>query len=468
MNYTNSFNSLFAKNKDPLIAKSLTTDSASGGALIREQLERIITNTVLRNSPLFNVMDIKFKKGDTSSFNRLTSLPKPGSAMGESATTVERQSTYNRVSIRKKVIRKIVAITDFLNDSADVDFDAAGQEIEGGILSQAYDVEFYTMYGNATANQYEFDGFATVASTNYDNAGGEVDNIKVFDDMLDATLRKQTSNHARAWLMSAEMASNLSRLQTHVRVNANGISSGLPKIVIPGGFEVESYRGIPILITDAMQPNPSNSDNVIGTVTPSTNTSGGSIADDTYYFKVAPVTYDGEQLASAEVSQVTAGGNTSTITLTWTPVPGAIQYYIYAGDTTGNANLDLVKIITALNYDGNGAIDDSNPVGSYTFTTDPLTASSEVPTHMQDNHPYILISGLVPQSIMLLDLDRFQGLGGFDFTHPEGAALNGLIAMEPLAKTDAKRRWMLTTEGTLIPAFERTSFIRRGVTVDIP
>lgn len=464
MNFLQAFNHVFARNRDSLIGKALTAATGSGEALIREQLERVITNTAVRLSPVVSILDVKYKKGKFSDFNRLTALPSPGSAMGEGATTPERQASYARVSIEKKIMRRKPSVTDFLADTADDDFDAIGQEIQHHIYTKTLDLEFYVIYGNKDSNQFEHDGWMTTTSTNFQDFGssGQVlTDLKILDDMIDETRRRQNAEHRLALLMTPQMNSKTGRLQTNIRLNVPTDKDQELK-GIGSGFRLENYRQIPIIELNAMRPNDADPGNVIGAVTPSTSTSGGSIAADTYFFSVTPLGYDGEQLASAQASQVTSG-STSTITLDWTAVPNAIQYYIFATTTTGITNHKLVAIISAFTYDGSGTITGDN--NQIVFTTNPTVARVEVPAHMQNNAPFVKTAGVVPEVVMLIDLDRFQGQGGYDYTNPSGAEIGGLISVEPLAKTDAKRPFLLTTHGCMIPAFEATCSVRRGLKV---
>lgn len=71
----------------------------------------------------------------------------------------------------------------------------------------------------------------------------------------------------------------------------------------------------------------------MGTVTPSTATTGGTLPADTYGYKVAALTQYGQNVASAEATQATTG-TTSTVTLTWAQIAGASYYRIY-GRTEG-------------------------------------------------------------------------------------------------------------------------------------
>ena len=458
MKFLNAFNQVYGKPRNSLIQKALTSATGSGEALIREQLEKIITNTAVRLSPLIQMLDVKYKKGKFSEFNRLNSLPSPGSAMGESATTPERSAAYGRISIQKKIMRRKAGVTDFLSDTADDDFDAIGQEIEHQIRAKAYDLEHYCMYGNGVSNVYEHDGFEAMVSTQYTDQNAVL-SVSMLNDMLDATRRRQNAEHRLGFLMSPELNSKLSELQTNVRISTP--SKDIAEIdSIAAGIRLDHYRKVPIIETSAMRPNPADTGNVIGTITPTTATTGGTVAADTYFFSVAPVTYDGVQLASAEATQVTTG-TTSTVTLTWAAVANALQYRIYAGSTTGLSNHKLVKVISAFQYDGQGTI--TGDTLSHLFTTDPYTAGAEVPVHMQNNVPLELVGGVPPEMVMLIDFDRYQGIGGYDYTNPSGSEIGGLISVKPLAQTDAKLQFLLTTEGCLLPAFEATSAISRRV-----
>lgn len=81
-----------------------------------------------------------------------------------------------------------------------------------------------------------------------------------------------------------------------------------------------------------------------GTVTTATATTGGTIADTTYYVYIVGYTGTGQTAPSTVASQVTAGGNTSTLTATVGVEPaGALYYGIYVGTVTGITNATLQR-----------------------------------------------------------------------------------------------------------------------------
>src|SRR6185437_7647241 len=79
--------------------------------------------------------------------------------------------------------------------------------------------------------------------------------------------------------------------------------------------------------------------------TPSTATSGGALAAATYFYKITAINAAGfESYVSNEVSQVTTGA-TSTVSLAWSAVPGAVSYKIYRS-TASNAEVFLTSVVT--------------------------------------------------------------------------------------------------------------------------
>jgi hypothetical protein len=64
--------------------------------------------------------------------------------------------------------------------------------------------------------------------------------------------------------------------------------------------------------------------------------------------------------------------------------------------------------------------------------------------------------------IMLIDLDPVQGMGKMVYAN-DGNRMNGLITIEPLAKTDANLPFLITTNATIVPAFPDTSLIAYGL-----
>jgi len=91
-----------------------------------------------------------------------------------------------------------------------------------------------------------------------------------------------------------------------------------------------------------------------GTVTPSTSTTGGTLAAATYFYKLTALNSAGETTVSPEATQVTTGA-TSTVTLNWSAVTGATGYRLYRSTVT-NQEKFLVQLGAVITYIDTGAL----------------------------------------------------------------------------------------------------------------
>ena len=482
-NLITQFNKWAGENRN-LIQKALAGASgANGAALIPQHLEQIVTNAVPRIAPELSILTPKYDPQSLHEFNQLTALNGIGAAMGESSTTPTTQPTFSRKSVQLKVLKKKGSTTDFLRWSSAKNIDAAAANVEATLTSLVHDMCNYTKYGNAGADQYEYSGWDTLVATNRVNAargGVALSSLSVLDDMIDRNIELQGMEHNKVFIMSPRMLSRASQLLTNVRLN-QGLTGAFSQVNIPGGWRLNAYRDIPIIVSSSDRPRQSVAGDTIGTVTPTTGASGGTIADaTTYFFMVAPITKDGEQLACAEVSQLTGStGGINTVVLSWTAMPGAYRYKIYVGTSTG---VQVLKhVVPGFTYNANGTItgsttttiagvksytsDANGNTQSVTFLSAPTTAGSEVPTSMQSDVPYVLTGGIEPENIWLIDVDEFQGMGRMPFTNQGGSQFNGLISMEMLAKTDSELPFLLQSYCAIAPSFEATSILYRGARI---
>jgi len=441
-----------------LLQKALTSSSPGGGPLIAEHLELVITNTLVRLVPELAVPEYKYDPQKTHSFNRITTLPAPGSAMGEASITAVKQSVITRTTTDLKIAKRKGSITGFLQAASKKDYDAVEVEIENHLQSFANDLAVYMLYGNADADAYTFDGLDKFIATNRTNevVGGVVPtNFTALNDMIDASNRKKGHAHRRAFIMSPELLTKFSELYTQVRDNRSAIREGSTVIEINGGWRLQTYRDIPVLESTQTRPLAQ-----MGAVVYSDAGAGATIADDQRFFQVAPVTWDGEQLASAEVNGTSV--NADSITLTWAAYTGAMFYKIYASDTTGAET--LVDIISAFTYDGNGTVTAS--VTSVTWTAEPLTPdANSVPVHMQADLPLNSTGGIAPEIVVLWDLDPHQGLGKIAYTNDDGNRLDGIATIIPLAKIEDTDDFLIKSYLAMIDSFEATSGMHRGLRV---
>jgi len=82
------------------------------------------------------------------------------------------------------------------------------------------------------------------------------------------------------------------------------------------------------------------------------STTGGTMAANTYYYKVVSVDGQGTTIGSSEVTATTTG-STSSVTIAWTAAAGAVSYRVYKGTAAGAESSYFNT--TNLNYTDTGA-----------------------------------------------------------------------------------------------------------------
>jgi hypothetical protein len=287
--------------------------------------------------------------------------------------------------------------------------------------------------------------------------------------MIDTNLEKQGGAHKKVFIMSPQMQSTVSRLLTNVWLGQG--QSGKAEVEIEGGWRLMTYRDIPILPTSSCMPR-----GRMTTITTATGTAAGTVPGGTFYIALAPVTIDGEQMIG-DVTTATGGGS---IDVTFTPYPGVYNYKIYAGTT--DIDLHLIGVVPAQTYDLAGT--PVSEVAGFTITdpfdTAPLPKLLLIaPDGVLDgiNTPTVSVKHFndvpidnathtpgvdTPQNIMLLDLDKYQGLGKLPYTNTGGDRFNGLVTVVPMALTDDFISFLIRSYCALCPSFEMTSIVSRG------
>jgi hypothetical protein len=478
----------FAKMNRSIIQKALTSASGIGEAHIPQNLEKLYTDTVIRLSPELALVTAKKISGKVHEFNRVTERPSRGGANGENSTVTASNSKTVRDSVSMKVIKRKGKVTYFLADTSEEFLDVAAFEMEQHLQAHVLDLIYYMLYGNKDSRTYvngavdtvanaEFDGIEKMISTNKQNiaSGSAVPTtLKFLDDMIDQSNRKGGARHVRAFGMSPEMLSLVSRLLTNVRLNQD-YGTGLTQVDISGGWRLNAYRNIPIIETTSTRP----VEKMSSVVTTDGVNTGGSLSNGSYYVYVAPVTYEGEQEACTEEA-VTLSGGTATqrirISLdaphkTASGISNALSYRIYAGTTTGVSNCPLVKIVSAFMYDSDlSALDatvdaNNNGVGTNYIYLNSLTPDSSVPASMQGHKPFIAVGSIVPESVYLWDTDPIQGLGKMPYANTAGDQFNGLVTTKRLAEIEDYIHFLVKSYCAITPAYEATSCWVRGLRI---
>lgn len=107
------------------------------------------------------------------------------------------------------------------------------------------------------------------------------------------------------------------------------------------------------------------------------STTGGTLAANTYYYKVTSTNAGGETTASNEVS-VTTTGSTSSVALTWDADSVFTGSKIYRGTAPGSENVLIATLnTTAQTYtDIGGTTTSATPPGSNTAQAESQTATT--------------------------------------------------------------------------------------------
>lgn len=473
------YNAFMQKNPN-LIHKALTSASGVGQALIPENLEKIITDTVIRLSPELAMIEAKDSGGaKTHEFDRLTERPAVGGAMGENATTPVTNSKTERATVDLKIVRRKGKVTNFLKDTSRKFIDAAAWEMQNHLQAHVIDLIHYLYYGNANmktiinsvieqSDTYEFNGLDRFIATNRveKGRGGVVPtSLKELDDMIDASNRKGGAKHRRAFMMTPEMLSKFSGLLTNVRLNQGLSGNGITQVSVNGGWRLNAYRDIPIIESTSMGP----IEIMKPTVTLSTVGTGGALSNGTYYVQIAPVTPEGEQEAKAEQSiTLSAGTATQLIRISLSAahsdansVENVYKYKVYVSTSSGAETLN--KIVPAFVYDSAGAPTTGNGVGTNYINITSTTADASVPSHMQSDVPLVATGGVRPEVIALWDMDPIQGLGKVPYTNSSGSTFNGLVTTQPLATTDDFLQFLVKSYCALADSYEVTSVWKRNL-----
>jgi hypothetical protein len=218
------------------------------------------------------------------------------------------------------------------------------------------------------------------------------------------------------FLMTPSMISKVSGLQTR-------ISRTVQQVEFEGGFRFASYRGIPLV------PATNLTHTAASPTLTATIAAGGALATQAWYYSIASVTENGEQLCSAEATATSATTN-NKVNLTWTADANAKLYKIYRGSTTGIANHFLLAVIPAKTYDGDGAL--STNVAAWSDDGS-LTPSAVIkPTATSGD-----------EQIFLINMSNERGYGVVGKMSPLGERTDQFFSYIPLATRKSAYEFMI-------------------------
>jgi len=345
----------------------------AGGAsnLTPKIIDRLLNELQRKFGPLHRAIPRKTWLADVFYFNQRTAIPKaqftteapPTSGTGSVGAT---NSTFVQKSFPIKHTQSQLDISTFAAKVATVNGPLFDIELLGAAKSMEWLEETTHMWGSAaaTVNTYrpQWDGAdLLMASKNKVDAATNLLALKYMDNAIDAVRGVYAAELGTDFFfaMSPSMQSYLNGLF----VNQQRFNMGMTKIfsrddygdpnatvadsAVDAGIEVQTYRGIPIVISSFI-----GSQGSMGAITTTNNTGTGSSlsTSTTYYYVVECVTKYGLTTASAEVS-ASPNGSGNNIVLSWsTPAPtdaygntiDVIGYRIFRSTTSGAESLYAV------------------------------------------------------------------------------------------------------------------------------
>jgi hypothetical protein len=324
------------------------TLSVSSGAsnLVPIIIDRLMLEYVRKYEPLHKAIPRKTWLTQNYIFNQRNNLPK-AQMTTESPTTTQvaaTQSNYVQNSFAIKHTQVQLDISTFAAKVAIVNGNLFDLELAGGAKSMAWQEGLLHMYGsaNATLNSLrpQWDGFdVQINSASKLNGAGQVANLQMFDNLIDTVRGYVSQELGPDWffLVSPKMSSRINGLFVNQQRFNEGMTTmyarddfGIPgaavadnKIAVDAGLEVQTYRGIPIVLSSLVSNFGTPGNQQMGAISTTNNTGTGSSlsTSTTYYYQVEAITRYGPLYASTEVS-ASPNGSGNNIVLSWsTPAP---------------------------------------------------------------------------------------------------------------------------------------------------
>lgn len=429
------------------LEKALTT-TANAPQLWQEQLSPQIYNLLVKELPLLEAIGIDQAQSPVHQYRKRTSVPS-GWVQGELGDADFRSATYELRDVALKIVRSWGGVSSFAQGLTAQFVNQLQEQINASVLGVANTLEWLLFFGNAS-DAFQFNGIE--AAVNADakaklaigNGGSNLDlggaalSLTNLDAMIDQT-RTYRGSASDKWMfvLSQPMISRVSALQTRVTRLTD-------RVKMEGGFEMETYRGIPLMPTTLFTPlSTSTSPTLSGSAV-----AGGTVTAGTYYYAISSVTLNGEQKASAAASVTTATTNL-TARLTWTADANAKLYKVWRGTTNVVADMSLVAVIPALTYDANGNVTgalatwDDTGANTPNAAVNPLTGTDEIVT----------LINVTPG-------ERGNRLvGGIS---PLGEKMDSYMSYVPLATTNGSYRFMLEGFMALRCAYPELNIIARN------
>lgn len=406
-----------------MLRKALT--SADTADLRSEDLDPVLHEELVEKQPLLSLFDVEQAKGKVHEYRKIDSHPK-GWFEGESTPANARKGTYSRETVQLKILRNWGEVTGFNQAVTAADLDALALEIDLSVQGLSDIIEWSTLFGVAddrdfTGDSYMYSGILNAiysdAPGNIVDGGGNKITLGELDNMIDLIDYRGTEGDPKFFLMANNMKQVVDGLQTVVQMPITSAQ------LFDGKITMGTYDSLPIFKTNMCKSSDSGVTG-LSAVDGTDVTSGAANAE--YGFRVASITFAGEQVAVAE-NAVTPTADYSAV-LTWTADADAFAYMIFV-EPVGGGGHDLIDIIPAFTYDSAGTVNGS--VETYTY----------VDFSVVNENVQCLETG--EQVIILANASNRNGASYLGLVDSMGAAVESMVSYVPLARTKDSYDFML-------------------------
>jgi hypothetical protein len=426
--------------------------SGTGQYLVPEDVEPLIRYNLQKLSPLTAMVPVITADGHIHEVVRRTAHNAGARFEGESTAPSYSESTFERRTVTMKILRTAGQVSDFQQSAARSFADSLAEEVESALQGLKNLFEYSTVWGAGndifTGDAYQYSGvypwlLNDGSLVNIVDADGTI-TLEDLDAALDATKEAygEFRNDPYVFLASGGMISKISGLQSK-------INRDVQMVEFEGGFRMATYREIPIVNSGYLKPLATTTSPAVTAAAGGDGT--GNLTDDEYFYQVASITINGEQIAGTEDSvTLSGGGSDQNVDLSWTADSTALLYAIYRGLTTGTDNLELIDIIAAKTYDSTGAVDGS--VEAYDDTTALTPTYSSV-------HPM----AAAEETLFLVNLSTRNGLARPILNPTLGDPVNELVRFAPIpVSSDSYAFRLKSYHAVQVPWGQSCAVIRRA------
>lgn len=407
-------------------------DSVDSAVLRSEDLDPVLHEELVEKQPLLSLFDVEQADGKVHEYRKIASHPK-GWFEGESTPANARKGTYSREAVQLKILRNWGEVTGFNQAVTKKDLDMLAQEIDLSLQGVSDIIEWSTLYGVAddydfTGDAYQFTGILPVIYSEtpthvFNGAGGKI-TLAMLDELIDAIDYRGMDGDPKFFTMAGNMKTVVDGLQTKVQMLVSSAE------LFDGKFTMGTYDGLPIFKTNMVK---SGTSGVTGLGAADGGGSGTGALNEVYGYRVASVTFEGEQVAVAEATVTPTADH--EVDVTWTADADAYAYMIFREPTTGAAGHKLVDIIPAKTYDSAGTV---NGVVQLWVDTDFSVEIAEVEP---------LETG--EQIILLSNASNRNGASYLGMVDSMGVAVDSMVSYVPLARTKDSYDFMLKSYLTM-------------------